>query len=58
MEGGQLSAAGVPPQLEGGVEEDHDGQGDQELVEQNRADGLAQFHGVHLPGRKEGEGTA
>lgn len=55
MEGGQLPAAGVSPQLEGGVEEDHDGEGDEELVEQHRAHRLAQFHGVHLPGegRKE-----
>lgn len=53
MEGGQISAAGVSPQLEDGIEEDHDGERDQELVEQNCADGLAQFHGVHLP-RKGG----
>lgn len=58
MEGGQLLAAGVSPQLEGGVEEDHDGEGNQELVEQNCADRLAQFHRVYLPRKEGGKGNS
>lgn len=41
MESGQLSAAGVSPQLEEEIEEDHDGERDHELVEENCTDGLA-----------------
>lgn len=56
MEGGQLAAARVSPQFEDGVEEDHDGERDQDLVDQNCADSLAEFHRVHLPqGREEGD---
>lgn len=41
MESGQLSTAGVSPQLVDGIEDDYDGERDHELVEENCADGLA-----------------